>query len=132
MTNGCNINTDTDASNCGGCGMACSSNNVLSPLCGGGMCNGACSAGHANWYALVSELSCSSEECADEEECRLAVTAPSGPTAATSTPTPMPTTVADVAWLAAAITFPHHHAAVEYAMAHAVPVMPIGMLWYLS
>jgi len=60
------------------------------------------------------------------------VTTPSGPTAATSTPTPMPTTVADVAWLAAAITFPHHHAAAEYAMAHAVPVMPIGMLWYLS
>jgi len=77
MTNGCNINTDTDASNCGGCGMTCSSNNVLSPLCGGGMCNGACSAGHANWYALVSELSCSSEECADEEEGRLAVTTPS-------------------------------------------------------
>jgi len=76
MTNGCNINTDTDASNCGGCGMACSSNNVLSPLCGGGMCNGACSAGHANWYALISELSCSNE-CADEEEGRLAVTTPS-------------------------------------------------------
>jgi len=51
---------------------------------------------------------------------------------ARSTPTPMPATVADVAWLAAAITFPHHHAAVECAMAHAVPVMPIGMLWYLS
>ena len=47
---------------------------------------------------------------------------------ARSTSTPMPTTVADVAWLAAAITFSHHYAAAECAMAHAVPVMPIGML----
>mgnify|MGYP006973210789 CR=1 FL=1 len=61
-----------------------------------------------------------------------AATTTSSPMDARSTPTPMPTTVAAVAWLAAAITFPHHHAAVECAMAHAVPVLPIGMLWYLS
>jgi len=62
------------------------------------MCNGVCSAGYANWYAFVSEFTCLSES-ADEEERRLAVTAPSGPTAATSTRKPMPTTAACVALL---------------------------------
>jgi len=90
LTDGCEINTNTNASNCGGCGMACSSHNVPSPSCSGGVCNGACSAGYANWYALVSEFSYSNQ-CADEEERRLAVTAPSGPTAATSTSTPTTT-----------------------------------------
>jgi len=90
LTDGCEINTQTDANNCGGCGMACSSNNVPTPSCGGGMCNGACSAGYANWYALVSELTCSNQ-CTDGEELWLAVTTPSGPTAATSTPTPTTT-----------------------------------------
>ena len=141
LTDGCEINTQTDANNCGGCGMACSSNNVPTPSCSGGVCNGACSSGYANWYAFVSELSysnqcgmaCSSHnvpspscsggvcngacsagyanwyalvsefsysnQCADEEERRLAVTAPSGPTAATSTRKPMPTTAACVALL---------------------------------
>jgi len=57
-----------------------------------------------------------------------AATWTSSPMDARSTSTPMPATVADVAWLAAAIMFPHHHAAAECAMAYAVPVMPIGML----
>jgi len=54
-------------------------------------------------------------------------TTTSSPMDARSTSTPMPTTVADVAWLAAAITFPHHYAAVECAMAHAMPVSLTGM-----
>jgi len=132
LTDGCEINTNTDTSNCGGCGMACSTINVATPSCSGGMCNGACNAGYANWYALVSELTCSSQCVADEEERRLAVTAPSGPTAATSTRKPTPATVAAVAWLAAPSMLPHHRAAAECATAHAMPVMPIGMLWYLS
>jgi len=131
LTDGCEININTNASNCGGCGMACSSNNVPTPSCSGGMCNGVCSAGYANWYAFVSCLTCSNQ-CAADEQLRLAVTAPSGPTAATSTPIPIPTTVADVAWLAAPLMLPHHRAAVECAMAYAVPVMPIGMLSYLN
>jgi len=61
-----------------------------------------------------------------------AATWTSSPMDARSTSTPTSATVADVAWLAAAITFPHHHAAVECATAHAVPVLPIGMLSYLS
>ena len=60
-----------------------------------------------------------------------AATTTSSPMDARSTPTPMPTTVAAVAWLAA-IALPHHHAVVECATAYAVPVLPIGMLWYLS
>ena len=57
-----------------------------------------------------------------------AATWTSSPMDARSISTPIPATVADAAWLAAPLTFPHHHAAVECATAHAVPVMPIGML----
>jgi len=125
LTDGCEININTNASNCGGCGMACSSNNVPTPSCSGGVCNGACSAGYANWYAFVSELSYSNQ-CADEEECWLAVTTPSGPTAATSTRKPMPATVADVRKRVATAILPLRHVHQANVMEHAMPVLPTG------
>jgi len=125
LTDGCEINTDTDASNCGGCGMACS-NSVATPSCSGGVCNGVCGAGFANWYAFVSEFTCSSEECADGEERWLAVTAPSAPTAATSTRKPMPTTVAAVRTRVATTILPLRHVDQANVMEHAMPVLPTG------
>ncbi len=49
-TDGCEVNTNTNATHCGGCGMACSSSNVT-PACSGGVCNGACAAGFADCNA---------------------------------------------------------------------------------
>ncbi len=45
--NGCEINTNTNALNCGGCGAACSTNNGT-PSCGGGQCSITCLPGFAN------------------------------------------------------------------------------------
>jgi len=130
LTDGCEININTNTSNCGGCGMACSTTNVATPSCSGGMCNGVCSAGYANWYALVSELTCSSE-CADEEECRLAVTTPSGPTAATSTPTPT-TAIAVFAGTRAAWVQPAPlelaFLSLQMVISRLVPY-PVGLSW---
>lgn len=47
LTDGCETNIATDATNCGGCGMECSANNA-SPTCDAGACVGACTAGFAD------------------------------------------------------------------------------------
>lgn len=39
------IDTATDPSNCGGCGVACSTNNVATPECAAGSCAGSCTPG---------------------------------------------------------------------------------------
>ena len=44
-TDGCETNTATSVSHCGGCGMACSASNIATS-CGSGVCNGACNAGY--------------------------------------------------------------------------------------
>lgn len=45
-TNGCNVNTQTDPNNCGGCGTACSNTNIPVPLCTAGVCGGHCQDGY--------------------------------------------------------------------------------------
>jgi formylglycine-generating enzyme len=45
LSNGCETNTGTSAAHCGGCGKACSTSNMSTVTCGGGLCNGACSTG---------------------------------------------------------------------------------------
>ena len=47
LTNGCEVNLNTDAANCGACGMGCSTTNIT-PSCGSGACNGACNNGFAD------------------------------------------------------------------------------------
>ena len=45
---GCEVATGTDANNCGGCGTACSLNNMSTRTCSGGVCNGNCTGGYAD------------------------------------------------------------------------------------
>ncbi len=46
-TDGCETDTNTTATACGGCGLACSGSHVT-PVCAGGRCVGACAAGYAD------------------------------------------------------------------------------------
>lgn len=45
---GCEINIGTDPLNCGDCNKVCSNNNITTPMCGGGLCNGNCNAGFSD------------------------------------------------------------------------------------
>ena len=42
---GCETGVASDPSNCGGCANQCSSINIATPTCSGGVCNGSCNAG---------------------------------------------------------------------------------------
>ena len=48
LTDGCEVLVATDPNHCGGCGAKCSTNNVPSPTCTSGLCDGACTAGTAD------------------------------------------------------------------------------------
>jgi hypothetical protein len=48
QTNGCEVDTATNTSDCGACGTVCSANHVATVACGGGACNGTCAAGYAD------------------------------------------------------------------------------------
>jgi hypothetical protein len=45
LDDGCESNTNSDPSNCGACGRACSNANVAALSCSGGQCNSTCTAG---------------------------------------------------------------------------------------
>ena len=47
-TDGCEVDTSTDARNCGGCSLVCSQNNVNFTTCTAGVCDGACQNGWAD------------------------------------------------------------------------------------
>lgn len=47
-SNGCEINEQADPSHCGGCGRACSTNNVRTPSCAAGQCTSPCATGFAD------------------------------------------------------------------------------------
>jgi hypothetical protein len=42
------VDTGSSAANCGGCGQACSSENITTPICAAGVCAGTCSAGFSD------------------------------------------------------------------------------------
>jgi hypothetical protein len=49
LTDGCETSIDgTDIGNCGGCGTACSPENMATVTCGAGVCNGTCTSGYAD------------------------------------------------------------------------------------
>ncbi|MFZ5439317.1 MAG: MopE-related protein [Myxococcota bacterium] len=55
FTNGCEVNTNTSTTNCGGCGVLCAPANS-SPVCTGGACGiGACLPGYVNLNGNVAD-----------------------------------------------------------------------------
>lgn len=48
QSDGCEVNISTNANSCGGCNFVCSNYNMSTRSCGGGVCNGTCSAGFAD------------------------------------------------------------------------------------
>lgn len=48
QVDGCETNLGTDPTNCGGCGIFCSGNNIAGISCAAGICNGPCVAGFAD------------------------------------------------------------------------------------
>jgi len=65
---GCEININGDASNCGGCGVVCSSNHIA-PSCGGGLCNGTCAPGWADCNGNKQTDGCETNTNSDNRNC---------------------------------------------------------------
>jgi len=68
QADGCESNTRTDLQNCGGCGLACSTNHVK-PQCSGGLCSGACAAGFADCNGDKQKDGCEIDTNSDPENC---------------------------------------------------------------
>jgi Putative metal-binding motif len=68
-TDGCEINSQTDKSNCGGCGKVCSNNNITSPTCAAGMCNAACNLGFTDCNNDKLSDGCEKNTAADLMNC---------------------------------------------------------------
>ncbi len=69
QTNGCEIATATDPNNCGGCGAVCSNSNMATRTCGGGSCNGSCSAGFSDCDANKRTNGCEVATGTDPNNC---------------------------------------------------------------
>ncbi|MEZ4407965.1 MAG: hypothetical protein R3A52_16040 [Polyangiales bacterium] len=67
-SDGCEVNLNTNATNCGGCGMACSTNHVTA-ACSGGVCNGACAAGFADCNTNKRTDGCETETTSNVSNC---------------------------------------------------------------
>jgi hypothetical protein len=68
-TDGCEIHTDADATNCGACGRSCSALNIASPTCGTGICNGNCTSGYADCNSNKQTDGCETETQANPNAC---------------------------------------------------------------
>ncbi len=66
---GCEINLANTPADCGGCGVACSSNNIAAPACGGGICNGACNTGTADCNANKQSDGCEINTTNNPNDC---------------------------------------------------------------
>src|SRR5204863_497379 len=69
QTDGCEINTNTNASNCGGCGTVCSSNHIPTTSCASGSCNGACASGYADCNSNKLTDGCETSTNTDANNC---------------------------------------------------------------
>jgi hypothetical protein len=67
-TDGCETNTSTDVNNCGGCSMACSTQNIA-PACTGGQCTGACNTGWADCDGNKRGNGCETNTNTDINNC---------------------------------------------------------------
>ena len=69
LIDGCEINTTSDAANCGGCNIACSSNHVTAASCGAGTCNSTCSTGYTDCNSDLKTDGCEVATGADPSNC---------------------------------------------------------------
>jgi len=67
VSNGCETNITTDAMNCGGCGMPCSTNHDT-PTCVNSQCQLSCSSGYGNCDGMVSN-GCETDTTSDPMNC---------------------------------------------------------------
>ena len=69
QANGCETHTNTNISNCGACGIVCSSNNIANPSCSSGQCNGTCNTGYADCNGNRQVDGCEINVLADPNNC---------------------------------------------------------------
>jgi hypothetical protein len=68
-TDGCETNIASLPDNCGGCGVTCSSNNMATRTCSGGICNGTCAAGFADCDGNKQSNGCEVNTQTDVNHC---------------------------------------------------------------
>ena len=66
---GCETNPATNVANCGGCGRACSGNNIANPTCAGGMCGGTCGPGYLDCNGNKANDGCEINGATDPRHC---------------------------------------------------------------
>jgi hypothetical protein len=69
LTDGCEVDTETDPKNCGGCGMACSTNHITKVTCAKGTCDGACDMGYADCDSDKLKNGCEVDTTTDPANC---------------------------------------------------------------
>lgn len=66
---GCESNFNTNADHCSNCGAACSSNNLDTRTCAGGVCNGTCTSGFGDCNNNKLTDGCETPVSADPDKC---------------------------------------------------------------
>jgi hypothetical protein len=69
MCNNMCVDLSTSPTNCGGCNLACSTNNVAAVACTNGLCNGTCAVGYADCNANKLTDGCETNLLSDSNNC---------------------------------------------------------------
>jgi hypothetical protein len=70
LSNGCEINTQTDPNHCGGCtSKVCSGTHIGSPSCASGICNGTCDTGFADCNSNKLSDGCETQTTLSATNC---------------------------------------------------------------
>lgn len=68
-SDGCEVNIGSDAANCGGCGLVCSTQNVPAPSCSGGVCDGGCDGAFADCNGNKLTDGCETDTLSSPQFC---------------------------------------------------------------
>ena len=69
LSDGCEAALNSSVAHCGACGVACSSRNIPSPSCAGGVCNGQCANNFADCNANKQSDGCEVNLATDPANC---------------------------------------------------------------
>ncbi len=69
LSDGCEVNRDSDPNNCGGCTLSCSNSNMASRTCNAGVCTGACNPGYQDCNGDKQVDGCESQVTNDPDNC---------------------------------------------------------------